>query len=111
MCRHARSGASAGQAVEWDQGRWAAGVARVETKKKEKKRDNGRRICLAAARKNDADLSRSRLPWRDNGTWTSTRQITRRPPMTCIEEALEGLRDRERGEEGAGNDDGVGVVR
>ena len=31
-----------GQAVGWDGGRWAAGVARVETKKKKKKK--GRRL-------------------------------------------------------------------
>ena len=68
-----------GQAAGWDQGRWVAGVARVETKKK-RNRDDGRRICSATAQKNNADLSRSRLPGRDNGIWTSNRQIKRRPP-------------------------------
>ena len=66
--------------------------------------------------KNDGDLSRSRPPKRDHGAWAVTRQIKRRPPpITCAGEAFEGLREGERGEEGArtgwGKSDDVGVAR
>ena len=42
------------QAVVWDRGRWDAGVARIEMKKKGE-RDDGGRIYLVATRKNDAE--------------------------------------------------------
>ena len=58
-----------GQAIGWDQGRWAAGVARVETKKKKKKkRDDGQRVCLgrgfipvapAGAQQRDLDVNQA----------------------------------------------------
>ena len=105
-----------GRAVGWDRGRWAAGVARVETKKKKKKKGRrpkdlfGRRpeerrgfIPVAPARARPRDLDVSQV---DNVT---------SPPVTCVGEAFEGLREGESGEEGArtgrGNGDGVVVAR
>ena len=65
--------------------------------------------------KNDGGLSRSRLPKRDHGAWASTRQIKQGPPITCVGEAFEGLKEGERGEESAqagwGNDYNVVVTR
>ena len=105
-----------GQAVGGDRGRWAAGVARVETKKKKKKkgrrpkdlfgrRPEGRRgfIPVAPARARPRDLDVNQV---DNVT---------SPPVTCVGEAFEGLREGESGEEGVrtgrGDGDDVAVAR
>ena len=69
-----------------------------EEEEKKRKRNDGQRICTAVARKNDADLSRPRRPWRDNETWASTRQIKRRPPHDVHRGGFRRLEGRGEGQ-------------
>ena len=98
--QEARSGALAGSGGQMGPGTMGRGRSpcRDEEEEKKRKRNDGQRICTAVARKNDADLSRPRRPWRDNETWASTRQIKRRPPHDVHRGGFRRLEGRGEGQ-------------